>query len=382
MSMRLEEINERENFMKTSLQTVDLRLSQLEELSSRMVSALESLAGVDRCDLVQARSRASSECDAAHLLRQSSGDSCSLFRYHLNGEELTGADASRSLPPGPGLRKKACSFRLREQRDPPEPARRGSLRLAPSTATPTPRALRGGERASAPQFGMAADGDGRQADAAREGAASPGLNGTDGRRGQSPSHSHSTRPPVGTAKTEGRASRPLEESETARRCREETVGAWAATASARFVYSHGGRLVSGAHDWSAGPGPRSDQACPRTVQQWTTEWKCHVQKITRSRSTDIPYGVSDATTQAEQFWGCEEDRCVSKTVPRISRLCPVLPDRTERENLLTVKPHPTLCFPSSRSKSLHGRPRNAKATEGHLDRAGHASSVSNLPVVS
>lgn len=51
MSMRLEEVNEREHFMKASLQTVDLRLSQLEELSGRMVNALEKLAGIDKSEL-------------------------------------------------------------------------------------------------------------------------------------------------------------------------------------------------------------------------------------------------------------------------------------------------------------------------------------------
>ncbi|XP_023378462.1 transient receptor potential cation channel subfamily M member 1-like [Pteropus vampyrus] len=53
MAMRLEEINERESFMKTSLQTVDLRLAQLEELAGRMASALESLAGLDGGDAEQ-----------------------------------------------------------------------------------------------------------------------------------------------------------------------------------------------------------------------------------------------------------------------------------------------------------------------------------------
>uniref|UniRef100_A0A8B9DLR0 Transient receptor potential cation channel subfamily M member 3 n=1 Tax=Anser cygnoides TaxID=8845 RepID=A0A8B9DLR0_ANSCY len=75
MSMRLEEVNEREHFMKASLQTVDLRLSQLEELSGRMVNALEKLAGIDKSELTYTRSRASSECDAAYLLRQSSVNS-------------------------------------------------------------------------------------------------------------------------------------------------------------------------------------------------------------------------------------------------------------------------------------------------------------------
>uniref|UniRef100_A0A8C2WFZ9 Transient receptor potential cation channel, subfamily M, member 1b n=1 Tax=Cyclopterus lumpus TaxID=8103 RepID=A0A8C2WFZ9_CYCLU len=43
MSMRLEEVNERENTMKASLQTVDLRLAQLEEIHGRMAVALEKL---------------------------------------------------------------------------------------------------------------------------------------------------------------------------------------------------------------------------------------------------------------------------------------------------------------------------------------------------
>uniref|UniRef100_H9G719 Transient receptor potential cation channel subfamily M member 1 n=1 Tax=Anolis carolinensis TaxID=28377 RepID=H9G719_ANOCA len=85
MSMRLEEVNEREHFMKASLQTVDLRLSQLEELSSRMANALEKLAGIDKAELTHTRSRASSECDVAYLLRQSSvnsSDGYGMFRSH------------------------------------------------------------------------------------------------------------------------------------------------------------------------------------------------------------------------------------------------------------------------------------------------------------
>ena len=39
--MRLEEVNEREHCMKASLQTVDIRLAQLEDLIGRMATALE-----------------------------------------------------------------------------------------------------------------------------------------------------------------------------------------------------------------------------------------------------------------------------------------------------------------------------------------------------
>ncbi|KAK5873469.1 hypothetical protein PBY51_018506 [Eleginops maclovinus] len=88
MSMRLEEVNEREHSMKASLQTVDLRLSQLEEFSSRMLSALERLGGLDRAELV--RSRGSSVCEAPPLLRQgsmNSSDGYSLYRYQLEVED-------------------------------------------------------------------------------------------------------------------------------------------------------------------------------------------------------------------------------------------------------------------------------------------------------
>ncbi|XP_061077314.1 transient receptor potential cation channel subfamily M member 1-like [Conger conger] len=85
MAMRLEEVNEREHSMKASLQTVDLRLMQLEEFSGRMMNALEKLAGVDKSDLCRTRSGAST-CENA-LQRHSSinsADGYSLYRYHLD----------------------------------------------------------------------------------------------------------------------------------------------------------------------------------------------------------------------------------------------------------------------------------------------------------
>ncbi|KAG8012133.1 Transient receptor potential cation channel subfamily M member 3, partial [Nibea albiflora] len=48
MAMRLEEVNEREHFMKASLQTVDIRLAQMEELIGRIAVALERVTGVER----------------------------------------------------------------------------------------------------------------------------------------------------------------------------------------------------------------------------------------------------------------------------------------------------------------------------------------------
>ncbi|XP_067105522.1 transient receptor potential cation channel subfamily M member 1-like [Osmerus mordax] len=90
MSMRLEEVNEREHSMKASLQTVDLRLAQLEEFSGRMMNALEKLAGVDRADLVRTRSGGSTVGEPNALLRHSSinsADGYSIYRYHLDNSD-------------------------------------------------------------------------------------------------------------------------------------------------------------------------------------------------------------------------------------------------------------------------------------------------------
>lgn len=90
--MRLEEVNERENTMKASLQTVDLRLAQLEEFHGRMAVALEKLAGVDKLELTRTYSRNSSVCDPSSLHRQgsvNSADDYSLYRFHMDMEEFT-----------------------------------------------------------------------------------------------------------------------------------------------------------------------------------------------------------------------------------------------------------------------------------------------------
>uniref|UniRef100_A0A8C1FWF3 Transient receptor potential cation channel, subfamily M, member 1a n=1 Tax=Cyprinus carpio carpio TaxID=630221 RepID=A0A8C1FWF3_CYPCA len=90
MSMRLEEVNEREHSMKASLQTIDLRLAQLEEFSGRMMHALERLVGIDRCELLCARSGSSMAVDQSGLLRRgsiNSADGYSLYRWHLDAED-------------------------------------------------------------------------------------------------------------------------------------------------------------------------------------------------------------------------------------------------------------------------------------------------------
>ncbi|XP_049761665.1 transient receptor potential cation channel subfamily M member 1 [Elephas maximus indicus] len=399
MSMRLEEVNERENFMKASLQTVDLRLSQLEELSSRMVNALENLAGIDKSDLIKTRSRASSECDVTYLLRQSSinsADGYSMYRYHFNGEELLYEDASLSTSPGAGVRKKTCSFRVKEEKDAKThlvPERQGSLHLLSSTSPKaTPDCSRPvldnlknpSEPKLGPDIGISTEDDGRQADSKREETTFPNLNQTYVMHGQNTSDFQNTQLTVETTKVEGTVFCPLEETKIIRYYPDETFNTYKAMKSRSFVYSRGRKLVSGVNSWSAEYSSVLDQAGPSTVQ-WTTELKCQVQKITRSRSTEIPSVVSETTMQAEQkeqFADTKDENSVPRRVPQISCLSLAVTDRTEKENLLSVKPNQAFRFPSIRSKSLHGHPRNAKSLQGKLDRSGQASSASNLVAVS
>ncbi|XP_021332146.1 transient receptor potential cation channel subfamily M member 3 isoform X5 [Danio rerio] len=97
MAMRLEEVNEREHFMKASLQTVDIRLAQMEEMIGRIAVALERVAGMDRGEVNKARSRTSSDCtDTNYILRQSSFNSQEGNSYRLQESLEQGGDESIS----------------------------------------------------------------------------------------------------------------------------------------------------------------------------------------------------------------------------------------------------------------------------------------------
>nr|XP_014347481.1 PREDICTED: transient receptor potential cation channel subfamily M member 3 [Latimeria chalumnae] len=105
MAMRLEEVNEREHFMKASLQTVDIRLTQLEETIGRMASIMERLSGVDKGEVTKIRSRASSDCtDTAYIMRQSSFNSQEGNAYKLPettdpiGEEIMSPTSPTLMP--------------------------------------------------------------------------------------------------------------------------------------------------------------------------------------------------------------------------------------------------------------------------------------------
>lgn len=112
MSMRLEEVNEREHCMKASLQTVDIRLAQLEDLIGRMATALERLTGLERTESNKIRSRTSSDCtDAAYIVRQSSFNSQEGNTFKLQ-ESIDPAGEETMSPTSPTLmpRMRSHSF--------------------------------------------------------------------------------------------------------------------------------------------------------------------------------------------------------------------------------------------------------------------------------
>ncbi|CAH2294108.1 transient receptor potential cation channel subfamily M member 3 [Pelobates cultripes] len=118
MSMRLEEVNEREHIMKASLQTVDIRLAQLEEMLGRMATAMERLAGVERGETNKVRSRTSSDCtDAAYIIRQSSFNSQEGNAYKLHEIDPVGEEPLSPTSPTLIPRMRSQSFYSTNFRD-------------------------------------------------------------------------------------------------------------------------------------------------------------------------------------------------------------------------------------------------------------------------
>uniref|UniRef100_A0A672JG25 Transient receptor potential cation channel, subfamily M, member 3 n=1 Tax=Salarias fasciatus TaxID=181472 RepID=A0A672JG25_SALFA len=102
MAMRLEEVNEREHFMKASLQTVDIRLAQMEELIGRIAVALERVTGVERGEVNKVRSRTSSDCtDSAYILRHADSFNSTEGNAYRLQEALEGTAEGSMSPPSP-----------------------------------------------------------------------------------------------------------------------------------------------------------------------------------------------------------------------------------------------------------------------------------------
>ncbi|XP_044302583.1 transient receptor potential cation channel subfamily M member 3 isoform X4 [Varanus komodoensis] len=112
MAMRLEEVNEREHCMKASLQTVDIRLAQLEDMIGRMATALDKLTGIDRGEATKIRSRTSSDCtDTAYIVRQSSFNSQEGNTYKLQESiDPTGEESMSPTSPTVTPRLRSHSF--------------------------------------------------------------------------------------------------------------------------------------------------------------------------------------------------------------------------------------------------------------------------------
>uniref|UniRef100_A0A8C3CCC5 Transient receptor potential cation channel subfamily M member 3 n=4 Tax=Neognathae TaxID=8825 RepID=A0A8C3CCC5_CAIMO len=119
MAMRLEEVNEREHCMKASLQTVDIRLAQLENMIGRMVTALEKLTGIERGETTKIRSRTSSDCtDAAYIVRQSSFNSQEGNTYKLQESiDPTGEESMSPTSPTVTPRMRSHSFYATNMKD-------------------------------------------------------------------------------------------------------------------------------------------------------------------------------------------------------------------------------------------------------------------------
>lgn len=399
MSMRLEEVNEREHFMKASLQTVDLRLSQLEELSGRMVNALEKLAGIDKSELTYTRSRASSECDAAYLLRQSSvnsSDGYSMYRYHVGGDELTYDDSTTPMSPAMGLRKKAHSIGTKEDgADPrmPVPEHHTNLHYtcsanAVTTADYSKSTLEIAQNVSRPHSGSGGLGDEKPGLFKSDGMVPQSINQMDAvtnRQSVPRSDFQNTQLKVERTKLEATISYPLDKSKAMRYFPPETFSACQTTMmkSRSFIFAQGGKLVGGVNNWTTEYSTIMDQVCPSTIEQWATEWKYEVeQQLSQERPPEYPGFISEAEMQAEQKQLQMDTDDDSNGEAGMSASYTSMPAtvKAEKENLLSVKPERTSGFPSVRSKSLHSHSRKAKSIKDRLNRPGHARSVTNLVV--
>lgn len=400
MSMRLEEVNEREHFMKASLQTVDLRLSQLEELSGRMVNALEKLAGVDKSELTYTRSRASSECDAAYLLRQSSvnsSDGYSMYRYHVGGDELAYDDSTTPMSPAIGSRKKAHSVGTKEDGADPRmlvPEHHTSLHYTSSANAVTPAdystsALDIAQNVSSPHSGSGGLGDENQGIFKKDEMPPQSLNQMDvimNRQSVPRPDFQNTQLKVERTKLEATISYPLDKSKAMRYFPPETFSACQTTMtkSRSFIFAQGGKLVGGVNNWTTEYSTIMDQVCPSTIEQWATEWKYEVeQQLSQERPPEYPGIISEAERQAEQKqlqMDTDDDSDVGEAGISASYASMPATVKTQTENLLSVKPERTSGFPSVRSKSLHSHSRKAKSIKDKLNRPGHATSVTNLVV--
>uniref|UniRef100_A0A8C5P9R7 Transient receptor potential cation channel subfamily M member 1 n=1 Tax=Leptobrachium leishanense TaxID=445787 RepID=A0A8C5P9R7_9ANUR len=405
MSMRLEEVNEREHFMKASIQTVDLRLSQLEELSGRMVNALEKLVGIDKSELIHVRSRASSECDAAYLLRQgsvNSSDGNSIYKYQVEPDEPPCQDNVGSMSPALGPRKKAYSFGMNTDKN----EDRHHLVPRPSSLRYTSSANAVAEKDfSKVKIGIVSQAtrpiscmDMWNPEATKQHINSENTICQNSKEadtllnGQQPvtgviskssefSNSHLT---IERTKLEATISYPLEKSKAMRYYSGQSVNACQTTMtkSRSFIFTQGGKLVGGVNNWTAEYSTILDQISPTAVEEWVEQWN-YQENVSCEESPEIPCLASEAELEAELkplLTDTEDDSDIGEIGNSASYPCTPFNERIETENLLSVQPIRTCGFASPRSKSLHSHSKKSRSIRDKLERPGHASSVMNIVV--
>lgn len=403
MSMRLEEVNEREHFMKASLQTVDLRLSQLEELSGRMVNALEKLAGIDKSEFIHVRSRASSDVDAAYLLRQgsvNSSDGNSLYKYHVEPEEVTCDDSTGSMSPAPGLRRKAYSFGMKVEKGEQDQnmqlvPRQASLRYASSVnavatndfhkvtlgIVPPTKPLSNIETWTPENANLTVNSENSGAEMAKKTDVIVNGQSISVVTASDFANSHLT---VERTKLEATISYPLEKSKAMRYYPGQSFNTCQATMtkSRSFFFTQGGTLEGGVNNWTTEYSTIMDQMCTPAIEDWENNWSCKGEE-SQKQSPELPNIVSEAEIQAELkplLTDTEDESDIGELGNSASFPCTPFTERTETENLLSVESDKTCGFGSPRSKSLHCHSRKSRSLMDKLERPGHASSVMNIVV--
>lgn len=387
MSMRLEEVNEREHFMKASLQTVDLRLSQLEDTSGRMATALEKLAGIDTAELTLPRSRASSECDATYLLRQSSvnsSDSYSIYRYQT--DELVYDTLPTPMSPALTLHKPDSKMQL-------APERQGSLRsiLGPNVVTSMESSKNTLEVVQAVPRSHSSSVDQQDQSPSYE-SIPQSLTQTESIGKSQSGIQPALRLPLGKTKLEATISYPLDKPRARRYYPTETGNASHASImkSKSFIFAQGGDLVGGFNNWTLMDQEYRtimNQVCPSVVQQWTAEWKHELQqKMDDDPPPEYPGLVPQLENQIEQKYLLANPEETSE-MGKVEGLSPSpvsspLIQKRPTCNRDSVKSGRTCRYPPGRSRSLHSRSQRTKSIKERLNRPGHARSISSLMVPS
>ncbi|XP_048473026.1 transient receptor potential cation channel subfamily M member 1a isoform X2 [Rhincodon typus] len=381
MAMRLEEVNEREHFMKASLQTVDIRLAQLEEFSSRMVNAMEVLAGIDKAELTHTRSRCPSECDASYLIRQNSTEATSMYRFHMDGDDTNFEDSMGLMSPSMGSQRKSYSAitpreekELVEQKVSMTPKRRFGFYQSSSSRKMREESLRLGVAQDPSSFNSCVDIFVSSSDDClnplkiKEEAnyqkflrtVEADFNGKLETKAGS----------VGRTKLETRFSFPLEKAKEANYFSSQTYSACQTTVvkSRSVVFGLEG-MVSGQEEIrSSDNGYIIDQACtakPSSTQtpEWVTQCDPKFYKILpeeqimveETTPQKLPSSPETLAEQKQELTDTEEDTNTSGYVldPCLSR--GEIPRSVPKsKNFLTVTPDR---FTTSRSKSLHGHCR-------------------------